>query len=461
MSIIAGFVVPHPPVILPEIGNGDEKAIRETTDAYLEVAKKIAELKPETIIISSPHAEAYSDYFQLSEGEIGIGNFARFRAPQVSFRVFYDQEMTQEISALALAEGFPAGCQGQQEHDLDHGTMIPLYFINKFYRDYKLVRTGLSGLPLIDHYHYGSLMKQSAEILGRRCVFVASGDLSHCQKADGPYGFHKEGPEYDQMLIDALKGGRFADLFDFDPILMERAEECGHRSFVILAGALDKEAVKSTLLSHQNTFGVGYGVASFEVIGEDYSRNFGELYLEKAKVSANEKKAKADPFVSLAWNALEEYLIHGHIIGADPYLPDELSKRQAGVFVSIHKFGDLRGCIGTFAPVTKNVASEIIRNAISAASEDPRFPAIKAKELPYLEVSVDVLSPRERILSVTDLNPKRYGVIVEKGNKRGLLLPDLPGVDSAEEQIKIAKQKAGLSPEDEVALYRFEVARHQ
>ena len=120
MSIIAGFVVPHPPVIIPEIGHGDENAIEETIKGYDTIAKAIAEIKPDTIIISSPHAEAYSDYFQISDGEVGIGSFAQFRAPQVSFRAFYDKELVAKISDLANRAHFPAGSEGTQKHDLDH-----------------------------------------------------------------------------------------------------------------------------------------------------------------------------------------------------------------------------------------------------------------------------------------------------------------------------------------------------
>jgi len=135
-------------------------------------------------------------------------------------------------------------------------------------------------------------------------------------------------------------------------------------------------------------------------------------------------------------------------------------QKRAGIFVSIHENGQLRGCIGTTGPTEKNMAEEIIRNAIEAASKDPRFPAIEAKELPYLDISVDVLSPSKTIASVEDLDVKKYGIIVESGNRRGLLLPNLDGVDTVEKQIAIAKQKAGIPEEEKVTLYRFEAIRH-
>ena len=139
----------------------------------------------------------------------------------------------------------------------------------------------------------------------------------------------------------------------------------------------------------------------------------------------------------------------------------EMYAERAGVFVSLKEEGRLRGCIGTIAPVQKNIAEEIIENGISAASKDPRFHAVQPEELDHLVYSVDVLGKTEEISSSEELNVKRYGVVVSKGYKRGLLLPNLEGVDTVEEQIAIAKQKAGIPKHvQDVRLERFEVVRH-
>lgn len=170
-----------------------------------------------------------------------------------------------------------------------------------------------------------------------------------------------------------------------------------------------------------------------------------------------------DPYVQLAKNTIERYIREQTIYQPkEEELTREMRTAQAGAFVSIHKDGELRGCIGTIAPTRDTLAEEIIGNAISAATRDPRFPAIKPGELDSLLISVDVLGEAQPILSTEELDVRRYGVIVEKGFRRGLLLPDLEGVDTAEYQIAIAKRKAGI-PEDEpnVHLYRFEVVRHE
>jgi hypothetical protein len=134
-------------------------------------------------------------------------------------------------------------------------------------------------------------------------------------------------------------------------------------------------------------------------------------------------------------------------------------KERAGVFVSLHKHGQLRGCIGTFVPTKDNVAEEIIANAISSATRDPRFPPVTASELDDLEYSVDILTEPEPVTDISQLDPKEYGIIVDSGWRKGLLLPDLEGVDSVEEQIAICRLKAGISPSEPVNIYRFQVRR--
>ena len=164
--------------------------------------------------------------------------------------------------------------------------------------------------------------------------------------------------------------------------------------------------------------------------------------------------------VELAKETIDAYIKTGKAIKAPSDLSDEL-KGRAGVFVSIKKFGQLRGCIGTFEPTKKNIAQEIIQNAISASTRDPRFPAVREEELSDLTISVDVLSSPEPVSSADELDPKRYGVIVRSGRKRGLLLPDLEGVDTVEQQVLITKRKADIADDEEVDLYRFEVTRHK
>ena len=460
MSVLAAFMVPHPPLIIPEVGRGGEDQIMDTTRAYDRVSEMVSEIKPETIIIISPHATMYSDYFHISPGIAARGSFANFRAGQVTFIEEYDADLVKEISAIAREMDFPAGTLGEVDKELDHGTMVPLWFIRKNYKGGKIIRIGLSGLPLTEHYRMGQIIKQAVENTGRRAVIIASGDLSHKLQEYGPYGYAPEGPVYDNRIMDVCGRGAFGELFEFDEAFCEKAAECGHRSFVIMAGALDGVKVNASRLSHQDVTGVGYGICTFIPGEPDQNRHFLDAYLEKLQAELADKKEKQDAYVKLAYDSLMSYILRKEVLPVPKGLPEEMYTTRAGAFVSIHEHGRLRGCIGTIAPTTKNVAQEIINNAISASTRDPRFAPIDASELKWLEINVDVLGEPEDISSIDELDVKKYGVIVTSGRKRGLLLPDLDGVDTVEEQVAIAMQKGGITEDDRIELQRFEVVRH-
>ena len=460
MSIVAAFMVPHPPMIVPDVGRGSEKQIEKTVRAYEKVAEEIAALRPETIIISSPHSIMYADYFHISPGSGASGSLSDFNAPHVKFNVDYDAELVNLLVGKAKTLHFPAGTLGEKHKELDHGTMVPLWFILKKYKDFKLVRTGLSGHNLLKHYEFGMLIKDSVEELGRKVVYVASGDLSHKLQDYGPYGFAEEGPIYDSRIMDVCSCARFGELFDFDENFCEKAAECGHKSFVIMAGALDGKSIEAVQYSHEDVTGVGYGICSFIPKGDDEARHFLKNKLKKVQVDLEQKRQKSDAYVKLARASAEYFVKNGRVMEIPDWVPDELLNKKSGAFVSVHKFGSLRGCIGTISATQKNLALEIIQNAVSAVSADPRFDSVKEDELDYLDINVDVLGDAEKIKSEAELDVKKYGVIVQSGYKRGLLLPDLDGVDTVEQQISIARRKGGIAPGEKIDLFRFEVVRH-
>jgi AmmeMemoRadiSam system protein A len=169
-------------------------------------------------------------------------------------------------------------------------------------------------------------------------------------------------------------------------------------------------------------------------------------------------EAGEHPLVQLARSAVEHYVLARSIVEPPVPLIAEMAGR-AGVFVSIKKRRELRGCIGTLEPTQDTIAEELIQNAISSATRDPRFPPVTSDELPSLSYSVDVLGEPEPVRSLAELDPCRYGVIVVSGGRRGLLLPDLEGVDTVEQQLEIARAKAGILPGESVEVFRFEVRR--
>lgn len=402
MAVTAGFMLPHPPLIVPAIGKGEEQAITDTQEAYRRAAEEIAALRPETIVVLSPHTVMYADYFHVASGHWASGDFGQFRAGQVKLEAEYDTEFVRQLCSLADRESFPLGTLGERDRQLDHGVMVPLYFVNQYYDGYRLVRVGLSGLSLAEHYRAGLLIQKTAEQLGRRTVIIASGDLSHRLKEDGPYGYKEEGPAYDKRIMVTMGRASFGELLEYPESFCEKAGECGHRSFTIMAGCLDRRAVEAHRLSYEGPFGVGYGICTYTVTGTDEALAFLKRYEEKQHRKAVEDKGREDIYVRLARKSLETYIRTGKSL------------------------------------------------TLSRAEE----------ELERLVYSVDVLGEPEAITSKEELDVKKYGVIVTKGRKRGLLLPDLDGVDSVEEQIAIARRKAGIREEDEVSLERFEVIRH-
>ena len=187
MPITLTCMLPHPPLIVPAVGKGEERNIQKTIDAYHEAARRIAACQPETIVLLSPHQVMYADYFHISPGEGADGDFGQFRAPGERMAVSYDTAFVEKLCAVAEEKDLPAGTLGERDKKLDHGTMVPLYFVNQYWKDYKLVRVGLSGLPLGMHYELVQCIQETADALNRKAVIIASGDLSHRLKGDGPY----------------------------------------------------------------------------------------------------------------------------------------------------------------------------------------------------------------------------------------------------------------------------------
>ncbi len=463
MGILAAVMVPHPPLIVPEVGRGEEEKIKDTVNGFTKAAELIAGLKPETVVIISPHSAFYSDYFHISPGRSSSGDLAKFGAGRVTFDVRYDSDFVSELEKTTQRENIEAGTMGERDKKLDHGTMVPLHFLKIAYGGdilCKIVRIGLSAMPLKEHYRFGTLIKKTAEELGRDVCIIASGDLSHVLKREGPYGYREEGPEYDKRIMDVMSRAAFGELFDFSDAFCERAAECGHRSFTIMAGCFDGLSVKAEMLSYEGPFGVGYGVCTFIPGEPDQARKFLLAEEMESEKKMDQMKKQESPYVRLARETVERYVSSGKRIAVPEYLPEEALTKRAGTFVSLKKFGQLRGCIGTISATEDNIAKEIIQNAISASTRDPRFPPVSSSELKDLVYSVDILGDSEDIDSPEYLDVKKYGVIVSKGYKKGLLLPNLEGIDTVEEQISIAMQKAGIREGERIRLQRFEVVRY-
>lgn len=447
---LKGYLVPHPPLIVSGVGDGTE--IPRTRAAYDRIGAEVAAYNPDVAVIISPHSVLYADYFHISPGKSASGSFARFNCPYRKFNVTYDSELASKIAEFAEQNGIPAGFLGEKDKALDHGVMTPLNFIECK----TVVRVSLSGLPFTLQYRFGMCIKQAIDALGRKAVIIASGDMSH--KLGGGYGFSEYGVEHDKYVRACVEQSDIRRIFNIDPAVAENAAECGLRAIMIMCGAFDGLRVKSEVLHYESPFGVGYLTASFTADGETDSLL--PLIIADKNMRLQDARGDEDAYTRLARANVENYVKTGKTIMLPNDLPSEMLNTGAGVFVSIKKNGTLRGCIGTIASTCKNIATEIIQNGVSACSKDPRFEPITPDELDDLTYSVDVLNAPEPIRDRSQLDVKKYGVIVTSGECRGLLLPNLEGVDTVDEQVEIAMRKGGIKPTDSYKLERFEVVRH-
>jgi len=379
----------------------------------------------------------------------------------VEIRKKYDSTFIFALCEAVKRNNVSAGINGEKDSDIDHGALVPLFFVEKYYTDYELVRISISGLSLLEHYRFGQCIAQTAQLLDRSIVILASGDLSHKLGKGSPYGFADEGPIFDRQITTAMSSANFMDFLTFDDAFTENAAECGLRSFVEMAGALDGQKVRPDFMSYECPFGVGYAVCSYEAEGPDETRHFGEMLENRQKQEIQSVRVGEDEYVSLARKSLETYIYTGENLVRPQGISQNLLNSKAGVFVSIKKDGQLRGCIGTISPVESCIADEIIRNAVSSGTQDPCFSRITEDELPSLVYSVDVLGRPEPITSMNQLDVKKYGVIVTAGRRRGLLLPNLDGIDTPKQQVAIALQKAGIASQESYDMERFEVVRHK
>lgn len=456
---------PHPPMLIPEIGGERLRDVAATVEGMQQMARGLVDSYPETVIFITPHGNVFSDAVSaLSEARLE-GDFSNFGYHSKGTSCSNDNELLQEIARRAnLADinvvllDKETALYNQLNSRLDHGIMVPLHYLQEAgLSDVKILAISVAFISLLDLYSFGTLIRDAAEAMGRRVAIVASGDMSHRLKDEGPYDYHPDGQRFDMEVKKLLAAGDVQAFLDISDKLRDNAGECGYRSLVMMFGVLDGREFTSQVFSYEGPFGVGYLTAGF-LPGKERKSLLEELQQKnKDKIRASREKESIP--VRWARLTLESYTRSRKI----PPLPlemKELLEQKAGAFVSLKKNDQLRGCIGTTSAVYSDLAQEIAHNAISAGSRDPRFTPVEPAELDDIIYSVDVLGPAEPCTR-EDLDPKKYGVIVSKGARRGLLLPDLEGIDTVEEQLYIALNKAGISPSEDYKIERFEVIRYK
>ena len=436
-SLVFSAIAPHPPIMVPEVGRESIARVENSIEAMAELTQRLLDSGAETVIVISPHAPLEADSFVAYQGPAVYGDFTNFSAPDTYFDAGVDEELLDAIKEAAAGEHYEV--LDLPGHELDHGTAVPLYFLFRNGWEGKVVTLGYSFLSNEDHLRFGSCIRRAIDRVGRRVAFIASGDLSHRLKPQAPAGYDPDAHVFDEQVVDALRSNAPQRITEIDHNLRRLAGECGYRSMLVAIGASSDLPLSCEVLSYEAPFGVGYLVAQLtnQQLAADYM----------------------DP-PALARQAVESFIRDGDVLNPRRFTRGLLGA-PAPCFVSLKTLdGELRGCIGTIEPSRDSLAQEIVANAISAATNDPRFDPVRTEELSNLRYSVDVLFPAEET-ELEDLDPAVYGVIVEdeSGGHRGLLLPDIPGITDAKQQVAIAARKAGIEQGRPIKLWRFRVER--
>ena len=448
-TIAHAGIYPHPAIVIPAVGGAEQAKVSATHAAMQELARRVRTSGADVLILITPHGPLFRDAVAVLAADMHTGSLAQFGVPSLAFTYRNDKNLLAAIELeadragirLARIDKRSAGAYGVSV-SLDHGAMVPLYFLQEAGVRLPLVHITFGLLPPAGLYAFGQAVRQALTRQKRRAAVVISADLSHRLTPDAPAGFSAAGQEFDSQLVSLIEQYNVQGILRMSKELLEEAGECGYRSILIGLGMLDGEQVRPEVLSYEGPFGVGYLVAD----------------LTPATARKDTLPAQGE-HVRLAKKALESFVLQQRVIDPPPASP--LGRQRAGAFVTLKINGRLRGCISTIEPVRSSLAEEIIANAISAGMHDPRFAPVTREELPLLSYSVDVLAPAEAVSGMEELDPKKYGVIVAADGRRGVLLPDLEGVETAEEQVGIALEKAGIRPEEKYRLYRFRVDRYQ
>ena len=451
-SLVFAGIAPHPPIMVPEVGQESIAEVRSSIAAMAELAERLTASGAETVVIISPHAPLDPAAFVAYEGPQLYGDFANFRAPTASAHAELDEGLLNEISRAAANQKLEV--LRIRGFDLDHGTLVPLYFLRRNGWQGRLVALGYNFLSNEEHVRFGNCIRRAIDEIGRPVGFVASGDLSHRLRPEAPAGYHPKAHLFDEAVVDAIRTCSTGRIVNIDHELRRTAGECGFRSMLVALGVAQGLEPSCEVISYEAPFGVGYMVAQLVSAGR------GSRPVAVASASRAPSSFGAE-LPALARLTIETFITTGTVITPPENASDLLSARAA-CFVTIKmRNGDLRGCIGTIEPVEDTLAEELISNAIKSATRDPRFPPLRANELPNLKYSVDVLSAPEPA-QLEDLDPNQYGVIVEDegGTNRGLLLPHLEGVDTVAKQLEITYRKAGITPGTPVKLFRFRADRY-
>jgi len=431
------------------------------------VASEIENSDAELVVLITPHGPLFVDGLCVYDSPQIVGNFSSFGHKEITgvwdndtnfINALYQNAQRAQIPFVKLDHKIVE--EFDLSSELDHGAMVPLKLLEASLKDKKVVVINYGLMSVDTLYQFGQLLTETLNVQEKKSIIIASGDLSHYLSESGPYGYREEGVHFDHQYVKAFSEDKWENLLFVDDKLLEQAGECGKRSIEILLGAFDGLAYDSEKIAYEAPFGVGYLVGRLSPTKIGVESRLPKI-LDRQKEILAQHIAKESSVVALARQGILKYLSEEETLRPNEKLDIEESGQRFGVFVSLKDSGGLRGCMGSTGGIAPTVEEEIVEMAIKAATKDPRFEEIDLTELDRLTISVDILSKSQQVIDQDELDPSLFGVIVKSNHKQGLLLPNLEGIETIEDQISIVLNKAGIDAKvEEYQLYKFTVNRY-
>lgn len=465
-GIVGRYIMPHTLNLLPSLGGGLERKAQSTVESMDSMAREIAGLAPDTIVVISSHAPSLGNVFVVSPQKRFLGSLAKYRFRLNAIRPYNDLEFVRMLEEGAAKRSLPIksfednksarrryGLNGS----LDMGTYVPLFFVNQYLHNYKLVVISLSDASPLEHYLCGKLIAMTARDKGGRFVVIASGELSHKVSKESPLGCVSGAADFDQAIVECIEHGQVERLLKYDFSKRSAYAPCGVDCFNMLLGTLDGKRQHNEVLSYEHPFGVGLLCAKLDEGVAGNSVEFDFARKRDGRVKCSKRAGESEP-CRLARAAIKQYLKSKETLGTPVFQKGELLSCSSGVYVSLFKGGRWRGCYGNPDPTDRVSADDVIDYAITAAVEND-VGAVSLSELGDLEIVVDFVRDIERVESLEAFDHKKYGMLVKYKDTEGIILPNVPHVHSVEDQYRAALYNAGASEKDKVKLYRFTVER--
>jgi len=439
--------MPHAPILIPDIAGERSRDVVSSQSWMAQAGKEIAATDPDIVVLVSPHSPRKRDAFGVYRPTVLRGVLDQFGWHQPFFEFSNNLYLANGIQQRGADEGLlffdiPT-------NSLDHGATVPLYFLSQaeWCGDIVVIGLGPHDGGMLERL--GTCIRSACDDQGLSFALIASGDMSHRVTASAPCGFHPDAAAWDQDLIQMVQGADSEAIKMMDECLRNTVAEDSVDAIRVALGFLGDDAFQPEVLGYEAPFGVGYGTArlSREPFPSNHSKH------------AHDEDTQKKRLPSLAWQAVME-----HLKLAAPSITEpihSLHNWKAGTFVTIRsRNGDLRGCIGTIEPQQDNIVEETRRNAVASAFRDHRFSPVTSDELDDLQFEVSVLHPPHPVTNLKTLNPQCDGLIIQtKAGRRGLMLPDIPQLDTVEKQIEAICRKVNIPLDTPMDFQTFRVEK--